>query len=583
MSKKLRALAKNPLVVIPPLVLLLAIGWQQYTYAGRDLSLPQGVNLLPGGTFSQFGVNGVPEDWHITTSGSLQYEAGQSDGYAGGQAFKVSVSQYQSGDVAVASAKASVVAGKTYLFKGYYTANAPFTLLERIYHTDGTSTLRLVQTYGADQDDWSTASDAFKPAAGDTAVQFVYRLYSNGYLKLNSLYLEPRQDVYIPPTWVGTNLIPNSQLTVGDNDSPAGWSTYHGGTNTASFSYLQDVNGPYTEAQVANYTSGEAKWQYPPQTVKPREYYQFKTAYQSDSGVPVIVEYVLQDGTRQYQTIAQLSPADQWTIATATFEVPPLATTMFISLPLQHNGTVSTRNYQLLDITKTPATHWPGPAISLTFDGGRYSQYENALPILQHNGFRATFYINPSTIETRGFMTAEQLTDLSASGDEIGARGYNPNDMTAINNDALDYQLHEGRDYLHAAGFQVNDFAAPFGRSDAEVQYYARQYFSTLRGTDSGINTWQNLDPYNLKVLNISSATTPQKLQSALATAKAEGGWLILVYQGVGDSDLQQSPNAPHINITTAAFQQQMDLIKKSGLTVSPIATAYADITGPEK
>lgn len=577
MKFKIRALAHNPLVIIPPLVLVMAIGWQQYTFAGRNLNFPQGPNLMPQGYFSQFDDHGIPAGWQLSSTGSLKFTSSRVGGYTGDEALRVDIAGYKSGNTNLSSPKVNITTGKSFLFKGYYNASSPFTLLARTYHADGTSTLSQVQPYQPLGKNWSTVSDAFIATKNDTAIQFIFHLYGNGELTLDSLYVEARPNVYIKPAISGANTIPNSQLTAGDNNAPDGWSTYHAGNNTADLSYLQDSAGPYMQTQITSYHSGEAKWQYQPQPVQGNQYYQFRVSYQSGTNVQAVAEYELQGGKRQYQVIATLPPTDEWTTVTYYLETPAEATNLFVSLPLQHSGFVSTRDYQLINITKPPVTHWPGPIVSLTFDGGLESQYENARPLLQHYGYKATYYINPSTIETRGFMTAANLTGLAGSGDEIGARGYNPDDMTAINQSALDNQLHSGRDYLRDAGFKVNDFAVPYGHSDAEVQYYARKYYATLRGTESGINTWQNLDPYNLKVLNVSSSTSQQTFLAALEAVKAEGGWLILAYQGVGHTGNDSSADS-QANVSLDAFQQQISQINKSGLHVAPVNAVYGAI-----
>jgi peptidoglycan/xylan/chitin deacetylase (PgdA/CDA1 family) len=579
---KLLHLLRNPLVIVPPLVLILAIGWQQYTYAGRDFSLPDpALNLLTNSDFSAFAANGLPAGWQLAKSGTLQYTADQTSGYATGSSLQLTVSAYQSGDTTLESPKVNTTAGKTYLFKTYYRASAPFALLLRSYFNDGSSTTELVRTYPATGSGWTTASDAFPAAANLQAVQVVFRAYHNGSLTLNAPYLEPQQQVYIAPAPTGANTLPNSGrlITTGAYDAPDYWSTYQAGSNTVAFAYVQDPGGAYVQTAVSDYRNGQAKWQYTPQPVAAGQYYSASLAYRSDAPASVVAEYVLQNGSREDQTVATLPPADNWTTAAAKFEVPPQAVSMFISVPLQRNGTVATRNYTLLNITKPGAAEWRQPLVSITFDGGLQSPYDNALPILHTYGYTATFYVNPPAIETDGFMTANELDALAGSGNEIGAHGYDNNDLTAINTTALDYQLREGRDYLRKAGFTVNDVSTPYGRSDSQVQYYAQQYYTLVRGTEPGINTRQNLNPYNLKVFYVTKTTTPAALTSALQAAKAENGWLVLVYHQVENASASPQ-NTDQTTITAAAFQEQMDQLHGSSIRVLPVANAYSTLEG---
>jgi peptidoglycan/xylan/chitin deacetylase (PgdA/CDA1 family) len=253
---------------------------------------------------------------------------------------------------------------------------------------------------------------------------------------------------------------------------------------------------------------------------------------------------------------------------------------MFLSLPLEHDGTVASRDYSLVNITKPGAREWRQPLVSLTFDDGWQATYNTALPALERHDYTATFYVNPATIETSGFMTAGELDNLEDSGNEIGANGYNHDDLTTLNTNTLAYQLREGRDYLRTAGFPVTDLATPFGRSDAEVSWYARQYYTTVRGTNQGVNTRQNLDPYNLKVLYVTPNTTPQTLDAMLQAAKQEDGWLILVYHRVTNAPSQPygTTDVEHVSTTPAALQQQLSSIHASGIKVLPVAAAYAEL-----
>jgi peptidoglycan/xylan/chitin deacetylase (PgdA/CDA1 family) len=556
---------------------VVTLGWQHYTYAGRDLSLPNPLtNSMPSGSFTDFASNGVPSGWSVTSSGSSQFETGQGKGYTGNTAFKTTVSHYQNGNVTITTPKVTVQPNTTYLFKGYYTASMPFSLLARYYYADGSDSLNFVQSYPGASGSWSTASDAFRTATNITAVQFMYTISSNGELDLDSLYLEPRDHVYIPLALAASSTIPNGNLQPGNYNMPAGWTTYHTGNSTANFSYTPDTAS--VKVQVSNYKSGQAKWQYPTQPVQPHQYYQFSIDYQSTVPVPIIAEYGLPDGRHLDQTLATLQPTGELTTFTHPLEVPPGAISLFISAPLQKSGVLTTRNYALTNITKPGAEHWQQPIVSITFDDGWQSVYDNALPALERYKYAATFYVNPSAIETPGFMTAAELNRLADAGDEIAAHGYSHDDMTAINTRALDYELRQGRDYLRAAGFTVTDLATPYGRNDPELQWYARQYYETVRGTEIGINTRQNIDPYNLKVLSITEDTDSKAIAAALQHVKEENGWLILVYHRVGDERLLSAPKAESSTTTIGNFTKQIALVHRSGIAVLPVAAAYKEL-----
>lgn len=575
MRHKLLALLRNPLVLVPPVILLLGLGWQQYTYAGRTLSLPDSGNIFPDTSFSRFTSDGYPTGWTLRRAGDLQYSAARGHGYATGSSYQLTVRGYRSGDLMTATPSIPVQPRTTYLFKAYYAATATFSFSVRLTYTDGSAVTRFVSTYPSTATSWSTTAYAFDSGGDIRSVQLIYRLSENGALRLNSPYLLPRQDVFVQPAVTGENLIPNPRLAPGAYTMPENWSTYQAGDNTAAFSYDPAGADASMQVQLRDYRSGEAKWQYPPTPVQPYQYYQFSVEYRSDIAAPIVAEYVRTDGRRIQQTVGQAMPADDWTEQSYQFEVPPDATSLFVSVPLRHNGTLATRRYRLIDRTRSGIAHWNEPLVSVTFDDGWQLSYDNALPLLQKWGYKATFYVNPAAIETPGFMTADELASLGRAGHEIGAHGYEHEDLTAISSSALEYQLHQGRDYLRRAGYTVTDAATPYGRSDPEVTWYARQFFTTLRSTDTGINTRQDLDPYHLRVLYINDFTTPQTVADALDQAKAYDGWLILVYHRVGGKgDIGPLP-VESSTTTTAALQTQLGLVHSSGIRVLPVAAAY--------
>lgn len=572
----------HPLIVIPPFVLALALVWQQHTLSGRSLNLPlQNANLLALASSTMPTTAGLPTGWSLAHSGSSNSHASQTGGYVNDSATMITVTDYASGDIRLLTPTVALKPDQAYLFKGYYAADAPFSLVVRYIYNDGTEQFIHINDYPGQKGTWSTAAHAFHTKNQIASAQFIFTLASKGHLTVDGVYLEQRNNIYIPPPHpTGPNTIPNSTLAATAADMPDAWSIYHTGDSQASFATAYDNGSPYLQTSVSNFKNGEAKWQYTPQPVKPHEHYRFSAIYRSDAPVKVVAEYQLSDGGRQFDTLANLMPAGQWTNINFDLEVPDRSQSLNVSLILQTNGTLSSRGYVLTNITKSGPLEWKRPLVSITFDDGWHSTYLNAVPILQRYGYKATFYINPSSIETPGFMYADELSDL-AKQHEIAAHGYTHKDMTAINANALENELKQGKDYLTSAGFTITDFAPPYGKSDAEVEWFARKYFTTSRSIDTGINTKQNLDAYNLKTLYLEFNTPPEVVARALSEAASTNGWLILVYHNVGAAEHSSFPSEePRTStVSTEAFATNMAQIQKSGLTVLPITAAYEEVS----
>jgi peptidoglycan/xylan/chitin deacetylase (PgdA/CDA1 family) len=569
-----RSVILNPLVIVLSLVGLLLFGWTQYTNASHDFSLPTG-NLLPGNAFNVLQGGGVPTGWQLIKDGQLDDTISYQDGYVSGRSLVLTVNHYQSGDLELVTPKVAVNAQTSYLFKGFYTTSANFDLLLRYYYKNGTSQLRLVHSYQSTSGIWTTDSMAFKPDATVTAVQFMYRIGMNGQLQLDNTYLEPSTAVYVPPSPTpGTQLLANADLS-NSGSSPQAWTSYKSGSNDATFAYTQSSDvGPDVSVVVKNYKNGEAKWQPDPFPVTPGQYYQFSFSYTGTSQADVVAEYEMQNGSIKFNTAETISPASEWTNVTVHFDVPAGATSITPCVIMHNDGTLKTAKYSLYDETKLHPVQWTSPLISLTFDDGHVSQYVNGSQQLRADGLNGTFYINPATVDTNSFMSTSQLTSLQQSGDEIASHGYSTIDLTTVNAARINAELQGSESYL-SKQFGVNppDVATSDSNSDPQVSIYARKYYASLRGIEGGINTKQNLDPYNLKVFYVTNYTSVATIESAISQAKAYNGWLIFVYHQIGVSSTNSNAD-----ISLRSFQSQLHAIKASGVPVKTVTNALVAI-----
>lgn len=570
----LRTVILNPLVIVLSLVGLLLFGWVQYTNASHDFSVPTD-NLLPGNAFNVLQGGGVPTGWQLTKGGQMDDAITYQDGYVSGRSLELTVSHYQSGDLELITPKVAVNAQTSYLFKGFYAASANFDLLMRYYYKNGTSQLQLVHAYQSTSGLWTTDSTAFKPNTTVVAVQFVYRIGMDGQLQLDNTYLEPSSSVYIPPPpLLGTQLLANADLS-NSGSSPESWTSYKSGDNDATFAYTQTSDvGPAVSVAVKNYKNGEAKWQPDPLPVTPGQYYQFSFSYTGSSQADVVAEYEMQNGSINFNTAETISPASDWTNVTVHFDVPAGATSITPCVIMHSDGTLKTAKYSLYDQTKLRPTQWTSPLISLTFDDGHVSQYVNGGQQLRADGLNGTFYINPATIDTNGFMSTPQLTSLQQFGDEIASHGYSSVDLTTVNEARINAELQGSESYLNKQfGIDSPDVATSDSNNDPQVSMYARKYYASLRGIEGGINTKQNLDPYNLKVFYITNHTSVATIESAISQAKTYNGWLIFVYHQIGVSSTNSNAD-----ISLSSFQSQLHAIKASGVPVKTVTQALAVI-----
>ena len=581
-ARNVRRTLANPLVIIVPFVLVLMVGWQQYVRSGRDLSTPM-QNILPNGSFDEFDAHDMPVGWTLEKSGALDVSTKQDKGYVSGKLFALHTQNYKSGSLQLASAKVSLDPNKTYLYKGYYQATTSIDVLVKYFYSNGTTRLSYAASYPGRGDPWSTVSIALQSHNNIRAVQFVYRIAGNGMLKLDDTYLEARASgVYVAPTLRDTNmLIPNANLSSAMDGVPTSWSTYHVGKNHASFTYGREQgNAGYASVDVKNYKSGEAKWQYPAQSVAQGQAFIFGVSYRATAPSDIIAEYILANGKHQFDTVATLMPAGEWTRYQATVEAPPGAKTMFVSVVLHRDGQLDTDDYALRLSSRSGPREFQRPLVSITFDDGWKSAVDTALPVLNTFGFPSTFYLNPSALDTANFLSKQQFDHLISAKEEVASHGFAHVDLTAINAAQLDSQLQSAASALKKQGIGGRlDFAPPYGKSDPEVQYFARQYYRSLRTTEDGLNTRQNFDIYNLKVSYVDERTTLQSIKAELAEAKARHAWLIFVYHRVEIVPTKVDAAGEATVVTPANFKKQLELIQQSDINVKTVNAALDELT----
>jgi peptidoglycan/xylan/chitin deacetylase (PgdA/CDA1 family) len=570
----LKSILLNPIVLIVPIVGIVLAGWQQHVALAQQPSLSSSpYNILPNAGFEEVDENGQAAGWKLN-NGSPSVQAVIQSGYSSPKSLLVLNSNNQSGNSTLTSPVANVQSGKNYLYKGYYKSSMPFDLLTRRNYKDGSSRLKIVKHYEPSSL-WTTASSSFTAEPNIQSVQFMYGFADAGRLQLDNSYLEadPTSAYIAPsPAQVGDNLIQNASLVSADGASPDKWNRFTTGNNHTDFSYIADSMPAHLRTQVSSYQDGEAKWQHDPVAVKPGQYLQFDVSYLSDRPVDIVAEYTLSSGARKFNTLASLMPANDWTDYTGRFVAPADATHVVVSVVLHGNGVLNTKNYSLYDISKPGALNWKQARVSLTFDDGWESDYTDGAKLLGQYGYKGTFYLNPSSIDTPSFMTSDQVTSLSNSGHELASHGYEHQDFRALSKQSVNYQLEHAASYFSQTFHKKSvNFATPFGGSDPEVEYYARKYYASHRGTESGINTRQNIDPYNLKIFYVGNDTPLTKLNEALAETKASNAWLILVYHRI-------STESNETTINPVTFQQQLDAVQHSGASVKTVAAALQEV-----
>lgn len=230
--------------------------------------------------------------------------------------------------------------------------------------------------------------------------------------------------------------------------------------------------------------------------------------------------------------------------------------------------------------------------VSLTFDDGWASQYENARPILERHGMRGTFFVNSGLVGSEGRVTWEQLREMAAAGHEIGGHTLDHPDLTALHREETRRQIASDRASLLERGFDVRSFAYPGGALDGttaslvlECGYHSARAAWGLRNLDQPAGDRrplaERLPPRDrFRILTpccIWSTTGLEKLASYVEAAERRGGgWLPLVFHRVCDDCGDQDP-APSIDPGTfGSFVGWLEQRAPTGTVVSTFGDVIA-------
>ena len=176
--------------------------------------------------------------------------------------------------------------------------------------------------------------------------------------------------------------------------------------------------------------------------------------------------------------------------------------------------------------------------VSITFDDGSADQYQG-LAALNAHGMHATYFLNsPKISGDSDFMTWSQIADLAAAGNEIAGHTAYHADLPFIDPTEAQRQICYDRHNLLDRGYQVTDFAYPYGDySPAVKQMVQNCGYNSARTTDVFAQSNPSgpippPDPYQIEVG--TDDTTLTSMQGAVNAARNNGGgWVPITFHHI--------------------------------------------------
>ena len=181
----------------------------------------------------------------------------------------------------------------------------------------------------------------------------------------------------------------------------------------------------------------------------------------------------------------------------------------------------------------------PRGAVTLTFDDGWRSVYENAWPVLQDfPGLRANVGVYTEAVGWPGYLTEAHLAELHEAGWSMVSHTVSHDSLTTLSAPELDHELRASQEWLRARGFRGTDvLIAPYHDFTDAERAAAATYYRAARGTSAHATVpetlvpWMPEQPFHLTGipaddLPYTTGEGRDRLRDLLARARDEGRFL---------------------------------------------------------
>jgi peptidoglycan/xylan/chitin deacetylase (PgdA/CDA1 family) len=126
-----------------------------------------------------------------------------------------------------------------------------------------------------------------------------------------------------------------------------------------------------------------------------------------------------------------------------------------------------------------------GITVSIAFDDNKQNLYDYAFPLLKSRGMVGTFYVVTDYIRdfslNSAYMSIAELQDLQNYGCEIASHSKTHPHFIYVSDDQIRSECSVSKQVLQSLGFQVNNFAYPYGETNDHVDSIVRSYYRSGR------------------------------------------------------------------------------------------------------
>ena len=210
------------------------------------------------------------------------------------------------------------------------------------------------------------------------------------------------------------------------------------------------------------------------------------------------------------------------------------------------------------------------PLVSFTFDDAPLSAFVNGGAVLEHYGFRGTYYISAGLMET--MTPVGRIADLQTvrsfreRGHEIGNHTHDHVNCTKVS--FLNLVKNIGKNHAKLSGIGSRNFAYPFGAQNNKARIVAALSTRSARGITPGINR-DFINLTDLKATRIYASLGLETCLELVHECVARGGWLIFYTH-----DVHEKPSK--YGCTPLEFERIVRSVVKRGIPVRTVDEALA-------
>jgi large repetitive protein len=216
--------------------------------------------------------------------------------------------------------------------------------------------------------------------------------------------------------------------------------------------------------------------------------------------------------------------------------------------------------------------------VSINFDDGYQSIYDNGLPILDAAGLKSTQYIITQKVGWDGYVTLDEVLQMHNNGHEIGVHTRTHPNLTTLTEAEMTGEIVGAKQDLISWGITPTTLAYPFGGYNPTVESVVQS--AGLRGardSDLGYNSsgvgltfGGPLDHDTRPLVLWSEAaemdmhTTLSDITSEIDYAVANNLWLIILFHRVDETD----PCCAPISVDHSLIQGTVDYLVQGRVPV---------------